>query len=80
MNSIKPVEEKVGEIFLAINGKATKVRVKILDNVGELFRLEALDPGEANLVKPGAQVIIDHIHFLQHEEPIRVIKIVEQRS
>ncbi|NOG84250.1 MAG: HlyD family efflux transporter periplasmic adaptor subunit [Planctomycetes bacterium] len=79
MNSIKPVDEKVGEIFLAIDGKATKVRVKILDNVGELFRLEALDPNEANLVKAGAKVIIDHIHFLQNEEPIQVIKLVEQR-
>ena len=79
MNSIKPVDDKTGEIFVAVDGKAKKVEVKILGNVGELFRLKALDPGEDNLLKEGARVIRDHIHFLQHEEPIRVIKIVEQK-
>ena len=80
MNSIKPVDDKIGEIFVAFDGKARKVQVKILDNVGELFRVETLDPGEGSLLKAGARVIMDHIHFLQHDEPIRVIKIVEQKS
>ena len=44
MNSIKPIDDKTGEIFVAIDGKAKKVKVKILGNEGELFRLEAFDP------------------------------------
>ncbi|MDR4505768.1 MAG: efflux RND transporter periplasmic adaptor subunit [Candidatus Scalindua sp.] len=79
MNCIKPVDETTGEIFIAVDGRAREVKVKILDNVGELFLLEALDPGEDSLLKAGVLVITDHIHFLQHEEPIRVIKIVEQK-
>jgi len=51
--------------------------VKILDNVGELFRLEAFNPDDANMVTAGSQIITDHIHFLQHDEPVRIIKIVE---
>ncbi len=77
MNSIKPVDDKTGEIFVARDGKAKKVKVKISENVGELFRIEALDPGEADLVAPGALVITDHIHFLHHNEPVSVIKTVE---
>jgi len=77
MNSIKPIDDKTGEIFVAIDGKAKKVKVKILGNEGELFRLEAFDPDDAGIVTPGARVITDHIHFLQHDEPIRVIKTVE---
>jgi multidrug efflux pump subunit AcrA (membrane-fusion protein) len=77
MNSIKPVNDKTGEIFVAVDGKAKKIKVKILSNVGELYRVEALDPGDANLVTTGSRVITDHIHFLQHDEPIRVIKITE---
>ena len=77
MNSIKPIDDKMGEIFVAVDGKAKKVKVKILDNVGELFRLEAFDPGDAGIVTAGARIITDHIHFLQHDEPIRVIKNVE---
>lgn len=79
MNSIKPFDDKTGEVFLAVDGRARKVRVKIFDNVGELFRLEALDSGEDNLLKSGTRVITDHIHFLEHDEPIRVIKIMEQK-
>jgi RND family efflux transporter MFP subunit len=77
MNSIKPVNDKTGEIFVAVDGKAKKIKVKILSNVGELFRIEALDPGDVNLVTTGSQVITDHIHFLQHGESIRIIKVAE---
>jgi RND family efflux transporter MFP subunit len=77
MNSIKPIDDKTGEIFVAVDGKAKKVKVKILGNEGELFRLEAFDPGDADIVTAGARIITDHIHFLQHDEPIRVIKTVE---
>jgi hypothetical protein len=77
MNSIKPIDDKTGEIFVAVDGKAKKVKVKILGNEGELFRLEAFDPDDAGIVTPGARIITDHIHFLQHDEPIRVIKTVE---
>lgn len=77
MNAIKPIDDKSGEIFVAVDGKAKKVKVKILGNVGELFRLEALNPGDASLVAAGARIITDHIHFLQHDEPVRVIKTME---
>lgn len=77
MNSIKPIDDKTGEIFIAKDGKARRVKVRILDNVGELFRVEAVDPNEVNLVAAGSEVITDYIHFLQDEEPIRVIKKVE---
>ncbi len=77
MNSIKPVNDKTGEIFVAVDGKAKKVKVKILGSVGELFRLEALNPGDAGLVIVGSQVITDHIHFLQNDEPVRIIKTKE---
>ena len=80
MNSIKPVNDKTGEIFVAVNGKAKKIKVKILSNVGELYRIEALDPGDANLVTTGSQVITEHIHFLQHDESIRIIKIAEMNQ
>jgi RND family efflux transporter MFP subunit len=77
MNAIKPIDDKMGEIFVAVDGKAKKVKIKILSNVGELFRLEALNPGDASLVAAGARIITDHIHFLQHDEPVRVIKTME---
>ena len=77
MNSIKPINDKTGEIFVAVDGRAKKIKVKILGNVGELFRLEAFDPGDVGTVTPGARVITDHIHFLQHDEPIRIIKTAE---
>jgi hypothetical protein len=77
MNSIKPIDDKTGEIFIAKDGKARRVKVRILDNVGELFRVEAVDPNEVNLMAAGSEVITDYIHFLQDEEPIRVIKKVE---
>jgi hypothetical protein len=77
MNSINPVNQEIGEIFVAVDGKAKKVKVKILSNVGELFRLEALNPEESSLVAPGARVITDHIHFLVHDEPVRIIRTRE---
>ena len=77
MNSIKPIDNKTGEIFIAVDGRAAKVKVKILNNAGELFRIEALNPEDAGLVTTGANVIIDHIHFLVNNESVRVVKTVE---
>ncbi|GAX61921.1 efflux transporter [Candidatus Scalindua japonica] len=80
MNSIKPIDDRTGEIFVAVDGKAKKVKVNILDNVGELFRLEAFNPDDANLVTAGSQVITNHIHFLQHDESVRIINIAEMKQ
>jgi hypothetical protein len=77
MNSIKPIDEETGEVFIARDGKVRMVKVRILDNVGELFRVEAVDSNEVNLMTAGSEVITDYIHFLQDNEPIRVIKKVE---
>jgi HlyD family secretion protein len=72
MNAIKPVDEERGEVFVAVDGRARKVEVKLLDKVGELYRVEA-----AGLLEAGARVILDYIHFLQEGEPVQVIKMKE---
>ncbi|MDR4506621.1 MAG: efflux RND transporter periplasmic adaptor subunit [Candidatus Brocadiaceae bacterium] len=77
MSSIIPVDETTGVLFIADNGRARKVTVKILDNVGELFRVEAVDQRDDHLVAAGSRVITDYIHFLQDEEPVKVIKRLE---
>ncbi len=68
MNTIKPQEDGTGVVFLAQDGVAKLVKVRMTGSVGELFRVE----GEG--LRPGAQVITDYIHFLQDGEPVRVIK------
>jgi multidrug efflux pump subunit AcrA (membrane-fusion protein) len=50
MNSIKPIDEETGEIFVAVDGKAKKVKVKILSNVGYLFWMVGFDPDDACIV------------------------------
>jgi len=77
MNTIKPLDETTGMVFIAAAGKARGVQVRILDNAGELFRIEAIDDGNGGLLAPGAQVITDHVHFLIDGEPIRVVRTVE---
>lgn len=74
MNAIKPIDETTGVIFVADNGKARKIQVKIRDNVRELFQIEAAEQRDAGLIAPGAQVIIDYLHFLRDEEPVQIIK------
>jgi hypothetical protein len=77
MDSIRPIDPTSGEIFLAEDRKARLVKVKILGQVGELFRIEALSPDDAGRVASGAEVISDYIHYLNDGEPIRAVKTRE---
>lgn len=72
MSAIKPLDEKRGEVFMAVDGQARKVEVKLIGKVGELYQVEA-----AGLLEAGAQVILDYIHFLQEGEPVQVINMKE---
>ena len=68
MNAIRPVDDENGVVFLAQDGAAKRVEVRLTGSVGELFRVE----GDG--LRAGVQVITDYIHFLQDKEPVRVIK------
>jgi multidrug efflux pump subunit AcrA (membrane-fusion protein) len=77
MNAVKPIDGESGEIFIAADGHARKVEVRLVDEVGENYLIAPAGDKGADLVKPGALVIMDYIHFLQEGEPVRVIKMEE---
>jgi len=77
MDSIRPIDRTSGEVFLAEDRQAKLVKIKILGQVGELFRIEAMSPDDAGRVAPGASVISDYIHYLNDGEPIRVVRTRE---
>ena len=51
--------------------------MKLLGNVGELFRVEAANPGGSGLITAGSRIITDYIHFLVDGEPVRIVKMTE---
>ncbi|MCZ6817159.1 MAG: hypothetical protein O7F76_10775, partial [Planctomycetota bacterium] len=77
MNAIKPIDDHTGEVFVAADGSARQVRVKLFEHAGELVRIAAADEEDADLIAAGSRVIMDHVHFLRDGEPVRVIKTVE---
>jgi hypothetical protein len=46
------------------------VSVRVVETVAELARIE----GD---LAAGAKLIVDHVHFLQPEEPVRVVRTIE---
>ncbi len=66
MDTVIPVDETNGVIFLVEDRRAKRTPVRLLGNVGELFRIEA------DGVRAGALVITDSVHFLQDGEDVRV--------
>jgi len=67
LNVVRPEGEGQGSVFLADNGVARRVEVRLGRGTLELARVE----GEG--LKPGVDVIADQIHFLQDGEPVRVV-------
>ncbi|UCC29390.1 MAG: HlyD family efflux transporter periplasmic adaptor subunit [Phycisphaerales bacterium] len=66
MDTVIPIDETNGVIFLVEDRRAKRTPVRLLGNVGELFRVEA------DGVRAGALVITDSVHFLQDGEDVRV--------
>jgi hypothetical protein len=72
--AIRPTDAKRGRVFLLVDGKAREAAVRIGGSVGESIRIEPEDAAAAALVKPGSQLILDYIHFLENGEPVRMIR------
>lgn len=74
LDAILPVSESRGVLFLAVDGTARRVEVRLLDRVRMYQRVE----GEG--IAAGARVITDYVHFLQDGEPVKVIRRREMKS
>ena len=53
--------------------------IALLGKVRELFRVKAVDPKQADLLAVGADLIVDHVHFLLDGEPVRVGKTTRMK-
>lgn len=79
MQAVMPTGSEQGYIFVVDKadgsqdgaGEARKVEVTLHETVGELQRIEARDPEG---LQPGAQVIIEGVHYLQPGEPVSIVK------
>jgi multidrug efflux pump subunit AcrA (membrane-fusion protein) len=78
MNVVVPDDEETGHVFVVQDGKARSVRIRLGDRAGVLVRMTAVDPAEAKLVGPGAEVI-RQAHFLHDGEPVRIVGSQEVR-
>ena len=79
MSSIQPVGESTGAVFVEDGGVARRVKITIHESAGEKFRIEAETPEGGDLLRAGASLILDGIHFLEDGEDVRVVQALEQR-
>ena len=74
MAAIIPIDEKTGHVFIVDNGSVRKIPVKLFENVGDLFRIEAAEDNLTPFITEGTQLISKNVHFLVPGEPVRVVK------
>jgi multidrug resistance efflux pump len=72
MSAIKKRKGGAASVFVAHEGKAREVPVRLGRSVGELYHVEPMDDAGAELLKDGAQVAARHVHFLVDGETVRV--------
>ena len=73
MTAILKSDENSGVVFVAKEGLARRVEVRILEHAGELIQIVPVDES-STLLQPGSDIILDYIHFLQDREPVSVIQ------
>ncbi len=71
MTAILKADGHSGIVFVEKDGLARRVDIRILERAGELIQIAPVD-ASSTLLQPGANVIMDYIHFLQDREPVRV--------
>ena len=77
MTAIESRTQEAGYVFVNDNGTARRVPVRIHGNVDAFFHIEASDAAGKELLKPGAQVIVDYVHFLRDGEAVKVTKTIK---
>ncbi|MHC4959335.1 MAG: HlyD family secretion protein [Planctomycetota bacterium] len=80
MAAIEPTGESEGYVFVVEGDHVRKVPVALREHVGALYRIEASEAAGGALLKAGAELVLDYIHFLTDGEAVQVVKRVEQRS
>jgi multidrug efflux pump subunit AcrA (membrane-fusion protein) len=73
MTAILKSDENSGVVFVAKEGLARRVEIRILEHAGELIQIVPVDES-STLLQPGSDIILDYIHFLQDREPVSVIQ------
>ena len=71
MTAILKADEHSGVVFVEKDGLARRVDIRILEHAGELIQIAPVD-ANSTLLRPGTNIIMDYIHFLQDREPVRV--------
>ncbi len=73
MSAIFPDGDGAGAVFVVHEGRAEKVRVSVGEKVGELCRIAPSEAGGSSLLREGADVVLDGVHYLVPGESVRVL-------
>ena len=75
--AIEARTQESGVVFVVADGKARRVPVRIHAHVGAFFHITPADETGKTLLAPGAQIIIDYVHFLRDGENVKVTRTVK---
>ena len=77
MVAIDARTQETGTVFVVADGTVRRVPVRILEHVGAFFHIVAADDEGRKLLVPGAQIVIDYVHFLRDGESVKVTGTVK---
>ncbi|MHC4850056.1 MAG: HlyD family secretion protein [Planctomycetota bacterium] len=63
-----------GRVYVVDEDKVRIVKVRITNSISEFFRIEPVDEDGRTLLKTGARLVVDYIHFLSDGESVKVTR------
>ena len=77
LRALATEDRESGRVYVVDEDKVRIVKVRITDSVSEFFRIEPDDEDGRRLLKTGARLVVDYIHFLSDGDPVKVTKTRE---
>lgn len=74
LRALATEDRESGRVYVVDEDKVRIVKVRITDSVSEFFRIEPEDEDGRRLIKTGARLVVDYIHFLSDGDWVKVTR------
>lgn len=74
LRALATEDRKSGRVYVVDEDKVRIVQVGITNSISEFFRIEPVDEDGRRLLKTGARLVVDYIHFLSDGESVKVTR------
>ncbi|MEM8886258.1 MAG: HlyD family efflux transporter periplasmic adaptor subunit [Planctomycetota bacterium] len=77
LRALQTTDDRNGTVYVVQEAVVRVVPVRLTNKIGDMFRVEPVDEAGKQLVRTGASLVVDYVHFLADGERVKITQTRE---